>query len=164
MRRRLWQALFTITAFFVLAIVPALPAWAQAPGVSVEKAFARATIALSPNGAVYLTVRNPTDEPDKLVGAFTLIAKRAELHTHLHEGGVMKMRPIEAVTVPPGGSASLKPGADHIMLTGLSQPLKEGDRFELVLTFEKAGELPVMVTVGAVGATEAAHGAHKHKN
>lgn len=132
--------------------------------ISVKGAFARATIGKGRVGAAYLMIHNSTDMPDRLIGAATEVAKRAELHTHLHENGVMKMRPVEGVDVPAQGMAILKPGGDHVMLMGLSAPLKEGSHFSLVLIFEKAGEISVMVSVGPVGASKAGHAGHKKKH
>jgi len=41
----------------------------------------------------------------------------------------------------------LKPGSYHIMLIGLKQDLKPGDRIEITLRFEKAGEIKVNAPV-----------------
>lgn len=137
----------------------------HAPGITVDGAFARATIGAGKTGAAYLTVHNSSKHADRLIGAVTKISKRASLHTHLHENGVMKMRPIDGIVIPAHGMAELKPGGDHVMLMGLKAPLKMGDHFPLALVFEKAGEIPIMVTVGPVGAKNAGHGGDgTHKN
>lgn len=132
--------------------------------LTVKGAFARATVGKGRVGAAYFVIHNTTSTKDRLIGAATEVAKRAELHTHLHENGVMKMRPIKGVDVPAHGMAALKPGGDHVMLTGLVTPLKEGGHFPLVLTFEKAGEISVMVTVGGVGASKAGQAGHQKKH
>lgn len=138
---------------------------AQAEGLSIEAPFARATAGPARNGAAFLTVKNAGGDADRLIGAKATVADHVELHTHLHENGVMKMRQIEAVDVPAGGMASLQPGGDHIMLMGLKAPLKEGESFPLTLVFENAGEVTVDVTIGGVGAMEGSgdgshHGSH----
>jgi copper(I)-binding protein len=46
------------------------------------------------------------------------------------------------------------------MLMGLAEPLREGDRFPLTLSFEKAGETTVQVAVLKAGASGPAHGSH----
>ena len=38
------------------------------------------------------------------------------------------------------------------MLSGLNEPLREGDSFPLTLVFEKAGPVAVMIVVRGVGA------------
>jgi periplasmic copper chaperone A len=73
----------------------------------------------------------------------------------------MKMRPLDGVEVPAGGTAEFSPGADHIMLIGLKAPLKAGDRFALTLRFEKAGEVAADVAVVAPGDIQGTgHGGH----
>ncbi|MFQ6672713.1 MAG: copper chaperone PCu(A)C, partial [Candidatus Tectimicrobiota bacterium] len=59
------------------------------------------------------------------------------------EGGVMKMQPVRSVTVPVGGKVELKPGGVHLMLINLKRNLTAGDRFEVMLTFEKSGSMTV---------------------
>jgi len=68
---------------------------------------------------------------------------------------VMEMRPLASLDVRPGRKAVLKPGGDHLMLTGLKQPLKQGEAFPLTLEFEHAGKIEVQVNVGKAGAAMA---------
>jgi copper(I)-binding protein len=68
------------------------------------------------------------------------------------DDGVMKMRKLEKLGIPAGGSALLKPSGDHIMLFGLKAPLKEGDLLPITLVFEKAGEVKIDATIEPVGA------------
>ena len=44
---------------------------------------------------------------------------RVELHETTEEGGIVHMRPLDHVTIPPGGTVSLAPGGRHLMLFGL---------------------------------------------
>jgi copper(I)-binding protein len=64
----------------------------------------------------------------------------------------MKMLPVTALAVEPGKPVALKPGSLHIMLLGLKQPLRRGDRFPLTLTFEKAPPVTVDVAIQGPGA------------
>jgi copper(I)-binding protein len=41
----------------------------------------------------------------------------------------------------------MRKGARHLRLIGLTKPLKVGDRFDMILDFEKAGEITVEVIV-----------------
>lgn len=117
----------------------------------IKQAWARATIGLGKTGATYLTVINHGKKPDRLIAVETPIARRAGLHTHIVDGTVMKMRPMAAIDIPPGVSATLKPGGDHVMMMGLKSPLKTGGSFPLNLTFETAGTVNVKVDIA--GAT-----------
>lgn len=99
------------------------------------------------NGAMYLTISNSGDTPDRLVKASGDIAKSIELHTVIKNGDVMQMRPVEAIDVPAKGSVKLMPGSFHVMLIGLNRELKLGDTFDITLQFEKAGPIKVQATV-----------------
>jgi copper(I)-binding protein len=60
---------------------------------------------------------------------------------------MMGMRPIERLEIPAGGTVELKPGGYHIMLIQLVQELKVGDKIEITLTFEKAGDVTITAEV-----------------
>ena len=123
---------------------------AQSGGVEVRDAWARATPGGAEIGAAYLTIVAP--QGDRLTAVSTPAAKEAELHTMSMEGGVMKMRPLEGLDIPAGQPVTLKPGGNHIMLLGLTQPLREGQTFALTLSFDKAGRQQIVVPVEKAGA------------
>jgi copper(I)-binding protein len=129
---------------------------AKAAAIVVEQAWARAS--LTANGAAYVSVHNTGMTTDQLIGVRTPVAKRAELHTHLMDKGIMRMRPLKAIELSPGAPAVMRPGGDHIMLMGLKRKLKRGERFPITLRFAKAGEVTVMVTVMGPGARGPAGG------
>ena len=99
------------------------------------------------NGAVYVTLSNSGSQPDALVSASTDVAQTAELHQTTRDGGVMKMRPVKAIPVPAGGKTELKPGGYHIMLMGLKQDLKPGEKVAVTLKFEHGGETRIEAPV-----------------
>lgn len=61
--------------------------------------------------------------------------------------GAMEMQPVDKVAIPAHGKVEFKPGGYHVMLTGLTKPLKDGDSFALRLTFAHAGLVDTTVTV-----------------
>jgi periplasmic copper chaperone A len=67
-----------------------------------------------------------------LVGFDSPVAK-AELHEMAMDGNVMRMRPIDALTLPAGRPVDLKPGSYHLMLVGLKKPLKVGEMVPVTL-------------------------------
>lgn len=135
---------------------------AQSGQVTVENPFARPSAGTAGAGAAYMIIHNP-GPADRLLSAATPAAGRAELHDHIREGDVMKMRRVDSIPVPARGAAELKPGGLHVMLMGLAQPLKTGDTFALTLTFEKAGTVTVQVPVKEMGAgAPMPHGMPKH--
>jgi periplasmic copper chaperone A len=135
--------------------VPARAADASS-GIVVSHPWSSATPGHIANGVAFLTVTNHGAEADRLVGASTPVADKAELHTHLMEDGIMKMRPVEAIDIAPGATVELKPGGLHVMLLGLKAPLTEGQTYPLTLTFAKAGTVTVEVAVTAIGAKQGA--------
>jgi hypothetical protein len=64
------------------------------------------------------------------------------------EDNVMMMREVQRIDIPSGGEIRMEPaGSLHMMFIGLKAPLEDGQTFPLTLTFEKAGETTVEVTV-----------------
>lgn len=119
----------------------------EAKAFDIQQAWSRAMPPSAPTGAVYFVLKNPENEADRLIGVRTERAEKAELHTHIHEGEIMRMQQVEAVEVPAAGQVEFKPGGHHVMLFKLSEPLAAGDHFPLTLIFEKAGEVTVDVSV-----------------
>ena len=147
----------TLAALMMFAAGTALAHGYKAGSVEIEHPWARATAPSAQNGAAYLVLNGTGKESDRLVSAATPAAEKAELHTHLMDNGVMKMRPVDAIEVTPGSPTALQPGGLHIMLLGLKQPLVKGKAFPLTLTFEKAGPVTVQVAVQGAGAAAPAH-------
>ena len=127
----------------------------QAGSIHIRDPFSRALPPISKNGAVYLTLTNHGHLSDQLVGAATPIAEHAEMHTHRMEDGMMKMRKVDQVELPPHEEVVFAPSGNHIMLIGLSQVLKKGERFPLMLHFKEAGQTMVEVIIEAAGTTSA---------
>jgi copper(I)-binding protein len=91
--------------------------------------------------------------PDRLTGIDTPVAARAVLHESFADNGVMKMRPLDGLTITPGEPLILEPGGKHVMLMGLNRALQEGDSFPITLTFERAGAVTATAIVERAGAT-----------
>ncbi len=73
---------------------------------------------------------------------------RPELHTHIMEDGIAKMREVEGgIPVLAGEMTMLQRGGFHVMLMGLTQPLTHGETITITLVFEKAGEIVIEVPI-----------------
>lgn len=143
----------------LLAALLVLAPLAAVAQVDVTAPWARATAPGAQTGAAYLTLAAPAG--DRLVGAETPVARTAELHTHLMEGGIARMREVDAVEVPAGRPVALAPGGLHVMLIGLNRQLRRGETFPLILVFEKAGRVAAEVRVEGPGAQgPSAHHGH----
>jgi len=134
------------------------PVFAQGTGntpITVELPWSRATPNGAMTGAVYMTLDNKSGTADRLTGASSDVADKLQIHEMKVENGVMQMREVaDGLPIPAGGSVVLKPGSHHVMLIGLKKPLTAGEKFPLMLTFEKAGNISVTVPVQAMGATQ----------
>ena len=110
----------------------------------------------TPNGrqvtGCYLTLTAPT--VDSLVSVASSIAALAQIHETTMESNMMMMHELEAgLPLPAGQAVSLAPGATHIMLMGVTEPLKAGDTVPLTLTFATAAPVEVTAAVGQPPAT-----------
>lgn len=113
--------------------------------------------------AAYFTVANGLADGDRLIAASAPFAETVELHTHLNDDGVMRMRKVDALEAPAGAQLTLQPGGDHLMLFGVDpSKIGEGMAAPITLTFENAGDVVVMAKV-ADRTRELLHGdAHHH--
>lgn len=93
--------------------------------------------------AAYFTVINSGSTADTLVSATSDASTTTTMHRT--EGGAMVM--ITSFDIPADGDAAFAPGADHLMLEGLTRTLDKGARVTLTLTFAKAGTMTVTVPV-----------------
>ncbi|MBL8347399.1 MAG: copper chaperone PCu(A)C [Rubrivivax sp.] len=130
----------------------------------IDHPYATPTPAGATTAAAYVrTLRNTGEQPDRLVGASTPVARAVEIHrSTIDAQSVMRMRAVEGIALPPRSELKLRHGGEHhLMLIDLRAPLKNGDRFPLTLRFEKAGEREVTVWVqqprDAAGAPEHRH-------
>jgi len=117
------------------------------PAPDAHVTWARATAAGQGEAAVYAIVHNHHGGADQLVGADTSRAKAATLQSGHPVNGVAQMRQVQALELRAGHGMELKPGGDHIMLTGLTAPLKAGERFPMTLHFKRSGDQAVRVVV-----------------
>ncbi len=138
---KLWMllmvGLFVALAGACTPVPPASSGAGGAAGIVATDAWARA--AATGNSAAYMILRNGSPAADRFVKAESDVAAAVELHQTTMDGGIMKMAPVDGIALPAKGQAELKPGGLHVMLIGLKQELKPGEKLKLKLHFEKAG-------------------------
>lgn len=151
--RNLVFTLFALVAF-------SLPAAAQDQNLGdlvLQHAWARATPGGAKTGAAYVRIENRGMAADQLIGAASPIAAKVGIHTMSTDSGTMVMGPAGDVEVPAQGMVELKPHGLHIMMMGLTKPLREGETFPVTLTFEKAGSVELQVVVEPIGSDGSDH-------
>lgn len=87
--------------------------------------------------AAFGELENTGDQDVTVVSATSSASDMLELHeTVENESGEMVMREkTGGFTIPAGGSLTLEPGGNHIMLMGLTKPITAGDEITFTLTF-----------------------------
>jgi len=108
--------------------------------IQVQNAWARATAPGQDAASVDLSITSK--QAAALTGVSSPVARTAALHSMVMEGGMMRMREVASIDLPPGKSVNLGKSGYHVMLVGLKAPLKEGDSVPLMLSI-KVGKLGV---------------------
>ncbi len=122
----------------------------QAKHIEVNDPFTREMPPGSPATASFMTLKNNSDHAIKLVKASTQVSKKAELHTHTNDNGMMRMREVPFFEIPANGQTHLKPGGNHIMLISPVQPIQAGKTVSVTLIFEDGSKKEVTMPVKSV--------------
>lgn len=118
----------------------------MAQQVEVMKPYARAAIIQQRNSAAFMGLKNNGADA-AVVNAQSPVAKIVELHTHINDKGVMRMRKIPQIKLPAQQSVTLQPGGLHIMLLGLNRDLKPGEEIDVTLDFSDGSSKSIKVPV-----------------
>ncbi|WP_233434215.1 copper chaperone PCu(A)C [Nocardia yamanashiensis] len=100
--------------------------------------------------AAFGQLANKSDRPVQLVAASSPVSARVEIHEVVADapGGDKTMRPKEGgLTIPAHGTATLKPGAEHLMFMDLKGPLRTGAETPITLTFSDGSTMTVSAQV-----------------
>lgn len=145
----------------LLAAATASFAAGSADGIAVGDPYVR----LMPPGAkataAFMVLKNAGDKDAKLVKAESAAAKTVELHTHINDGGVMRMRQVPAIAIKAKGETALKPGSFHVMLINPAA-MKEGDKIAITLGFDDGSSTKIEAPVRQPEAAPAAMTSHEH--
>lgn len=138
-----FACLALLTIFFVAPV--------HAAGVADQISVVAPYVRLAPPGTkvtgAFMTLKNAGDKGAQLVSAASSAAGTTELHNHINDGGVMRMRQVKEIAVPAKGEVALKPGSYHVMLIDMKAPLKEGDHVVIKLGFADGSDKEVHATV-----------------
>jgi copper(I)-binding protein len=118
---------------------PALAHSHKAKGLEIVHPWTRASAKDAATVRVFMTVRNGSGRPDRLVSASTPRAEKVELN----DAG----RGTAAFAVDKGKELALSGDGPGLMLTGLKAPFDAYDDFKMTLVFEKAGRVDIDVMV-----------------
>ena len=123
--------------------------------LSIDGEWARNSPKRADRGAVYMNITSADGDRLLSAGVDSSIAASVEVHETVPVDGetnddgmaMMMMQEVEAIDLPAGEEVVLEPGGLHIMLIDITQPLEIGQKFDLTLNFETAGEVVLEVEV-----------------
>ncbi|GAA4658634.1 copper chaperone PCu(A)C [Bartonella pachyuromydis] len=160
------KTIFTNVVWALLFTCIAHPATAQqykVGNIEILHPWVRETARGIKVASGYLYIINHGNIPDRLVSVSANGVQTAEIHSMAVVNDIMKMEKMHhGIEIPGNGEITLKPGGDHIMFMGLSQPFKLGDKISAKLTFEKAGTIDVDFSVNAMGGKSPSKSAPHH--
>lgn len=139
-----------ITQIVILASLLLGSGLSLAKGLSIDEPYVREVPPGQMISASFMTLKNNSGKEVALIKASSDVAKTVELHEHVHEGGMMKMRLVPKISIPANGIRLLKPGGYHIMLIGLQRKIKSGDKIKINLEFDNGDKETVTAPVKKV--------------
>ena len=115
--------------------------------IQIEDPWVRAVPPNANNSAIFLDLRNESEQLRKLVEVHSEVAERVELHTTKDEDGMLRKQRLEEVPIPALETQSFHPGGIHIMLIGLRSPLEVGGVIELELVYADQSKETISIPV-----------------
>ena len=108
---------------------------AGAQGITVHDAWVRGVPPSAATTAAFMTIHNSGSDDAVLKSADCDVAETVQIHTMEQVGERMKMHEVSEIRIPANGQAVLAPKGYHIMLIGLTRPIREEETIPLSLNF-----------------------------
>jgi len=111
----------------------------EVTGAYVERALPGSSVS-----AGYFVVQNRSAAAVTLTGADSASATAVELHEHVLDGDMMRMRKLDSVPLAPGERTAFAPGGRHLMIYGLDAAGAPADE-KVVIRLTFADHPPIAV-------------------
>jgi len=121
-------------------------------GVIVSQARVLPPFPGKDTAAAYFDLTNEGKD-NRLVSVSSPISDAVEIHNHIEEGGIMKMRRVDGVALDAGGTVEFKPGSYHIMMFKADLPDTQ-DEVPLTLTYSDGKIVTIVAPVDGRGGME----------
>ena len=106
-------------------------------------------------------IKNTDTQGDHLLSASTPVAAQVKMHRLTPDANGLRGTEVERIELPPKSETRLRHTGDYqLTLIDLKKPLKDGDRFDMTLNFERAGSQTVKVWVQTPHAEQAGKTTH----
>ncbi len=96
--------------------------------------------------AAYVSLDNPGGTPITLRGASCPGVHSVTIHVSADSAGMSRMSSLDALLIPPRTGVTMSPGGIHLMLEGLSRPLRSGASLACTL-HTSTGDVPVSIPI-----------------
>ena len=137
-----------LSVFILLAISAALlVACKDKHGFEISNLIIRETPPGTKRGVAYLSIQNNSDKALVLNYVHSKRTESIEVHRHLYEEGMMKMREVKHLNIDPNQRLDFTPGGYHLMLFGIAERFEEGQEVELTFEFEQHAPKTVVAKV-----------------
>ncbi|MEP3889337.1 MAG: copper chaperone PCu(A)C [Hellea sp.] len=103
--------------------------------------------------AGYFSITNHSKADDKLTSVTSPISGAVEIHNHIEEDGIMKMRQVDGIALKAGETVELKPGSYHLMMFKANLAEDQSD-VSLTLNYENSPSVTMIVPVEGRGDSE----------
>lgn len=123
-----------------MAALALLPGCNKARPLYVDGGYVRLNANPDNPAAGYFTIHGG-EQSVTLRSVETDAAQRLEMHESAMEGGVMRMKPIETVEVPAGGTVAFAPGGKHVMLWTINPQAIAAGKIEFRLIFSNGDRI-----------------------
>ena len=135
--------MFTSLRRLFFVIICSAPALAFAKAISIKDI----NVETPPgsNSVIYLTVESATN--DTLLSIHSDCCKAVEIHDHIMDGGVIRMRRVDAVPLPAGEPVKFQPYGLHVMLFGLKKSTAPVNTIDLTFNFANTPAQTITVSV-----------------
>ena len=138
--------LITCFALLLTASLPCI-SFAADTALIIQDPYVRLAPPNAPATGAFMVIRNTGKSDRQLIKAESPVARAVELHNHINENGIMKMREVASIEVKAGSQAELKPGSYHVMLIGMHKPLQEAENIAITLRFDDGSSMQVNAPV-----------------
>jgi copper(I)-binding protein/cytochrome oxidase Cu insertion factor (SCO1/SenC/PrrC family) len=118
--------------------------------VAIMNAWVREAHAAATVNAGYMTLVNVGTEDVVLVKVESDAYQNVEVHEMVSVDGLMEMREVTDMVIPPNGQIQLAPGGKHLMMMGPREHLTKGQEVVLTLTFKSGKKQTVSVKVANI--------------
>ena len=100
-----------------------------------------------PVRAGYMTIHNSSEMAVGIVAIRSEAFASVEIHRSVMQDGMMRMDPVDNLSIAPGASLQLAPGGLHLMMMQPLQATRPGDEIEIILQLDDGSEQQLTMKV-----------------